>query len=716
MKNSYYWLFLLLIVYFQTTFLSAQEMIYVSPNGNDLFSGLLQLTNSDETDGPVATLERALEILAEKRTAASETDAKQWGIELADGVYELNKTLEINSKHNGVSLEKPTIIRAAQGSFPVISGGQLIQGWETGADGRWRVVLEDVKNGHWNFIQLFVNNQQRFRPKLPKQGTYFVTERLDSPLATGRKGDTKFRFKENEIQSHWHNLSDIEVLVFHQWTMSRNLIESVDDQNKIVTVQGSSPSNSSWGHFSTGHRYYLENVAEALSEPGQWYLDRPTGQLTYIPLPGETPENTQIVAPKIEYLMNIVASDGKFVENISLEGLTFAFSNWTTPKSGNNSPQAEVDVDSCIRLAGAINCSFKECAFRNLGHYGIAFGTACHSDSVISCEMKDIGAGAIRIGGDLYQTHSWPYESIQIDFLNKLSEEERIVSDILIQNNSFSALGRLHPAGIGVWIGHACRNKILNNEISDLYYSAVSVGWVWGYSKSVAHSNEICNNHLFNIGQGLLSDMGAVYTLGISPGTKVNHNLIHDVSSFDYGGWGLYTDEGSTGIEMAFNIVYNTKTGSFHQHYGRDNKLFNNILVQSKEFQLQRTRMEEHNSFDFVNNIVYWDNSSPLLGSNWSDNRFVLDRNLYFNPNHEILFAGMKFDEWQKNKNQDVHSLIADPKFKNIAEHDFELSEDSPAWQLGFKPITNDFGTTSPVELLKDFPEVLCPFPLPEVQ
>ena len=136
---------------------------------------------------------------------------------------------------------------------------------------------------------------------------------------------------------------------------------------------------------------------------------------------------------------------------------------------------------------------------------------------------------------------------------------------------------------------------------------------------SRAHHNEIGWNHVHQIGQRVLSDMGGIYTLGVSPGTRIHHNTFHDIESFSYGGWGLYTDEGSSEISMDHNLVYNTKDGSFHQHYGRDNHVTNNILVNSQIWQVRRSRVEDHRSFIFDRNIVYWTLDTPLLGSNWKD-------------------------------------------------------------------------------------------------
>jgi hypothetical protein len=246
--------------------------------------------------------------------------------------------------------------------------------------------------------------------------------------------------------------------------------------------------------------------------------------------------------------------------------------------------------------------------------------------------------------------------------------------------------GRLHPAAVGVWIGHASHTTVEACEIADLTYTGVSVGWSWGYAPTRAHHNRVLRNRIHHLGYGVLSDMGGVYTLGVSPGTTVEGNVIHDVTSHHYGGWGLYTDEGSTGIVMRNNLVYRTSAGGFHQHYGRDNSIENNVFAAARDWQLQRSRIEDHTSFVFRRNIVWWDSAAPLVRGDWTKG-LETDHNCYWNAAGPVTFPGGGDLAARQAAGQDAGSIVADPLFADPAAGDFALSPDSPARRAGFEPL-----------------------------
>jgi hypothetical protein len=192
-------------------------------------------------------------------------------------------------------------------------------------------------------------------------------------------------------------------------------------------------------------------------------------------------------------------------------------------------------------------------------------------------------------------------------------------------------------------------------------------------------------NHIHHLGWGELCDMGGVYSLGASEGTTVSNNLIHHIYSFDYGGWGLYTDEGSFGIVEENNLVYSCKSSGFHQHYGKENIIRNNIFALNIKSQLQATRVEEHRSITFSNNIIYY-SKGTLLSSNWHKFNLLTDYNCYWDTRtKDVRFADIKFNDWQ-NSGKDQHSVIADPMFKDPARFDFTFSNLSVAKKIRFTP------------------------------
>ena len=644
-----------------------QADFFVAPNGKDSWSGRLASPTRDGRDGPFATPARAQAAVRE-RLSAADAPRKPITVLFRGGVYRLSEPWRFGPQDSGRE-GAPVVYAAYPGERPVLSGGRRISGWRRDAKGAWRTHLPEVQRGEWSFTQLWANGERRYRPRVPKDG-YLRTDD-EVPPSDPNKGYDRLQYAEGDMNPDWSNLSDIDLLVFQSWTMARLKIAGFDRERRQVRFVEPTLSSIWFFAIRQGQRYIVENVREALSSPGEWYLDRRSGELIYLPRPGETPSRTEIVAPALDEIL-VVEGDvegRRWVSDIVFRGIAFEHQNWSTPPGGNQHGQAEVGIRGAVRAIGARRLTFDRCAVRRVGGYGIDLGAACQRCVIDDCEITDLGAGGVRLG-----------EQSGADDPEALASHNTVTRCLIAHG------GRMHPAGIGVWIGASPHNTVSQCDIHDFYYTGISVGWTWGYGPSAAHHNTLERNHIWKIGQGVLSDMGGTYTLGISPGSVQRYLHIHDVESFAYGGWGIYFDEGTTGMLAENNVVYRTKSAGFHQHYGRDNVVRNNVFAFGREAQLMRTRAEDHNSFTFEGNIVYW-NEGPLLGSNWSGDRFRMDRNLYWDTRQEpITFAGASWEEW-KARGHDVNSIVADPSFVAPEKGDFRLKPGSPAERIGFTPI-----------------------------
>lgn len=639
-----------------TSWSTTTRIIHVSPKGNDQ-------TGNGSVQAPYHSIQKAIET-GVNQSASSDT----LRIHVASGDYFLTKPITIHHT------DRPIVIQGEEEERPRLLGGIPIEGWEYCGKGCYRAFVAEAFRYGWRFEQFYVNGKRATPARTPNEGWHYVKASQETIAAPG---NPLASYAVQQLDFHpadWQtlkrakpeDLQEIKFRFYHKWDITRKSPRHIaaDSARAYFDGRGMKP----WNPINAQSRYFMYNYQQALDAPGEWYYDHKEGYLYYCPREDEEMEKARCFIPVLHQWLRIEGTPEAPVRGISMENLSFQYAAYTIPPLGEEPQQAAAGSEAAIILEYADHVTLKRCDLMHTGAYALRIGRRSHYNRVEQCYIADLGAGGIQVG----DTH-----------LPK--EGDDVTSYNVIDNNIITSAGHEQPCGVGIALFHTHHNRVSHNDIFDILYSGISVGWVWGYSYSPSKYNEILYNHIHHIGWGELSDMGAVYTLGPSEGTRICYNYIHDVWTYDYGGWGLYTDEGSTGIELSHNVVLRCKSGGFHQHYGKENRVEHNIFAFAHLQQAQLTRAEKHQSFRFKHNIILYDRGESLAREAWSKATLDIDSNLYWRPDHrQVEIQGMTFERWKKEK--EPHSIQADPLFRNPSADDYRFSSMRNARRIGFEP------------------------------
>ncbi len=636
----------------------------------------LSPTGSDRGDGsarrPFATPKRA-QVAARKAAGTVQ-------IVVHDGTYELAETLVFTPADSGQRLS------AAAGARPVFSGGRRLAGWQVGMHaGRaaWTLDLPAVADGLWNFTQLWVDGRRRQRPTLPKQG-FFRFSGLDGQSDTGfawGKGPDRAEYPANSL-ARFRNLDDVSLVAYQLWFDTHHRIKTLDEERRLVGfhVPSLGSLRDEGGQFA---RFRLINVGEALGDPGEWYLDRSSGRLTYLPMDGESTTGVTVVAPRLAEIVRFQGSAREAVTDVVIENLSLQHNEWTRGIDTCGTVQAAYDVPGAVILERAERCVLYGCELAHCASYGVEMLAGCNGNIVAACSIHDLGGGAVKIGHENLRVHE---AGVGKEFAGDprwLRPMAATVADCHLFDG-----GHIYPSAIGVWIGNAGANRIQHNHIHHFAYTGISLGWSWGYAATRTWDNRIEWNHIHHINhERLLSDNGGIYSLGVQPGSTVIGNHIHDIACYHYGGWGLYPDEGSSGMTWSRNCVHRVQYCGFSVHYGRFLTVENNIFATMDKAMLNPGRADLSCGLVFARNLTWFDQDNLKPDADWTPSLCATSRNLVWNAGTGKVAWHLGSLSAEQAAGRWLGSVETDPLFADPLSGDFTLRADSPAFALGFKPV-----------------------------
>lgn len=535
------------------------------------------------------------------------------------------------------------------------------------------------------------------RPRLPKSGFYYVPGSPETDIFTADmwEGQESIYWNEGEVPFMKYPES-AEIRAFHWWTDELMHIKEICHDKRILRFKSRSILCMRRENSKTdGARWYLDNVFEALSEPGEYFITPDFLRIYYVP---KENENAQELRLFLSTSQTMLCMSG--CENISFENIAFKGSDRDKGDYRPKFSQAAFDVPCAVQLDGCSEIEFGKCVFTDIGLSCIGIDNGSHDITVKDCVFSGIGGNPIHIKGRNVTSDEWKstYSGPGDRFKNKVGPD--IQHDIRIIGCHISNYGRVYFNACGILLRFAYNCELSDNEIHDGFYTGISAGWVWGYAPHATHHIKIERNHIYNIGKRLLSDMGGIYTLGHQEGTVIRENRIHNIEMDSYGGWGIYLDEGSSDITVEKNICHDLSAQPFHQHYGANNLIRENIFAFGKGGAFIVSKKEDHLSVILERNILV-SNGAPVYARDPENLNITDCMNLIWdysrreplsgNMDYDVYTRTYSFPEAEQRTASDMQNsglyngvIIADPMFRDPENRDFTLNPDSPAHGLGF--------------------------------
>ena len=552
--------------------------IWISPKGSDFNDGTRQ--------SPKATLTSALRQAREWRR--TEDNRIQGGITIymEGGTYAFYEPVFIRPEDSGTK-ESPTIIRSVGDEKVILSGGISINGWKK--QGKVWVADVPVFNGRpLDFRQLWVNGKKAVRARdvedfekmnricsVDEKNEILYVPAVSIRRLIDNKGNLKAKYAE---------------MVLHQmWCVANLRIRSVEVQGDSAAIRFHQPeSRIQFEHpwprpmvttDGQNSAFYLTNARELQDVPGEWYHDIDARKVYYYPREGEKMQEAEVIVPAVETLVRVEGTLDRPVCHIRFEKITFSYTTWMRPSEKGHVPlQAGMYLTdgyridpkmqrnylnhpldnqgwlgrpaAAVRVVAARQIDFERCRFEHLGSTGLDYEEAVQGGVVRGCLFRDIAGNGLLVGSfspAAHETHL-PYDP---------ADRREVCTQQQINNCYFTEIGNEDWGCLAIAAGYVGDVNIEHNEISEVPYSGISLGWGWTQTVNCMRNNRVHANLIHHYAKHMY-DVAGIYTLGSQPKSYVTENCVHSIYKPGYvhdpNHWFyLYTDEGSSFITVRDN-------------------------------------------------------------------------------------------------------------------------------------------------------------------
>jgi hypothetical protein len=561
--------------------------IYVATNGND--------NNIGTKENPLATIQAALLKARNLRRLNNASITDGIHIVLQKGIYNITETIVLHPEDSGTPTS-PTYIEAAENENVIISGGVQIKNWkknippingfQKNIQNKICVANVPLVNGNlFNFRQLYVNDKKAIRAKSANADTMHRIINWNKKEQTCVIPTLPF--------AQLYKLVNAEMFIHQWWEIANLRIKKMDITKDSTTlyfyqpeskIQSEHPWPAPWLSKETGNSaFYLTNAMQFVDEPGEWYLDFTKQKIYYYPLPNENMQTANVTAPFAETIFAFNGTAQNPIENIVIKNIELAHTGWLRPslqghvphqagmymteayklKPSGTKENPKLDNQAWIgRQAAAIelnyvsNVNIVGCKFQKLAATAIDFKIGAKNVGVVKNLFNDIGGSAIVAGN-----YGDEGREIHLPYIPKTESE--ICNNILLENNFITNVANEDWGCVGIACGYVANTTIQHNEIENVSYSGISVGWGWTPTVSIMQSNKIIANKIHHFGKHNY-DCGGIYTLSSQANSILTENYIDCIYKAPYAHlpshwFYLYADEGTSGYTVTNNYTPSQK-------------------------------------------------------------------------------------------------------------------------------------------------------------